>query len=68
MVGQQVVVRGTQAPGRLDAVALQERKTPQIANDIAIVGVEPELIKMERRGANRIEPHRAGLRLSKLHA
>ena len=52
----------------LDRRALEEREELQVRHHLAIVGVQPELIEAERRGAIGIEPDRAGFRLAELDA
>ena len=47
---------------RLDFFARQEREEFQVADDVAVVGVDPELVEAIDAGAFRIEPDRAGLR------
>ena len=48
--------------------AIEKREVLQVRHHIAIVGVEPELIELERRGPIRIQPDRSGFGLPKLHA
>ena len=56
---------------------LERRRSPsrsrnvknfRYAHDVAIVGVQPELIELERRGPRRIEPDRARFGLAELRA
>src|SRR6516164_300571 len=59
------------APGRLarrfiecgDLVSGKQREEPQVATDIAVVCVDPELVELVRRRARRIQPHGASLSL-----
>ena len=50
------------------ARALEKREVLQVRHHVAIVGVQPELIELERRRARRIEPDRARFGLAELRA
>src|SRR6185436_16766608 len=53
---------------RFDGTTIEKGEVLQICHDIPIVGVQPELIKAERRGTRRIEPDGTRFRLPELRA
>ena len=46
----------------------QKREIFQIADDVAVIGVDPELVKLIDAGAFRIEPDGAGFGLAEFRA
>src|SRR4249919_1573894 len=47
-----------------DFIARHQREEPQVATDVAIVRVNPELIEFVGRGQLRVEPYRSRFRLA----
>ena len=51
-----------------DFALVEQRKKLEIFHDIAVVGVDPELVEPVRRGELRVKPDRPGLGLAKFDA
>ncbi|MNJ39095.1 hypothetical protein D3C77_339600 [compost metagenome] len=51
---------------RVDRLFIQEREVFQVLDDIAVIGIRPELVELVWRRFLRIEPNRAASRLTKL--
>ena len=51
---------------RRDLVARLQREELQVAGDVAVIGVHPELVELVRRRQGRVEPDRPALRLAEL--